>query len=154
MTNEKHFLETISQWGFDYGFLQIYREQLSLPTFPRVHSNSKEVSYLTWQNKYPNLKTNCHSKLKIFSWTKLLENLILIQKLISVAAALTLWKMLKANLKRFQFMVLRRNMSDSYVSNTDGKKSFSIIIYFYIYMFCWIVIAYLNQFFKFWTNWK
>ena len=28
-----------------------------------IHSNSKEVSYLPWQNTYPNLKTTCHIKL-------------------------------------------------------------------------------------------
>ena len=43
--------------------LQIYQELLSLMTFLRVHSNSKEVSYLPWQNTYPNLKTTCHIKL-------------------------------------------------------------------------------------------
>ena len=41
--------------------LQIYREQLSLTTFLRIHSNSKEVSYLPWQSKYPNLKSTCQS---------------------------------------------------------------------------------------------
>ena len=69
--------------------LQIYRELLSLATFLRVHSNSKEVSYLSWQNTYPNLKTTCHIKLKFFFWTKLLENLLLAKYLISVAAPLT-----------------------------------------------------------------
>ena len=49
--------------------LQIYRELLSLATFLRVHSNSKEVSYLSWQNTYPNLKTTCHIKLKFFLYT-------------------------------------------------------------------------------------
>ena len=68
--------------------LQIYRELLSLVTFLRVHSNSKEVSYLSWQNTYPNLKTTCHVKLKIFSWTKLLENLLYAKYLISVTAPL------------------------------------------------------------------
>ena len=57
--------------------LQIYRELLSLVTFLRVHSNSEEVSYLSWQSTYPNLKTTRHIKLKCFLWTKLLENLIL-----------------------------------------------------------------------------
>ena len=66
--------------------LQIYRELLSLTTFLRVHSNSKEVSYLSWQNTYHNLKTTCHIKLKYFLWTKLLENLLLAKYLISVAA--------------------------------------------------------------------
>ena len=68
--------------------LQIYRELLSLATFLRVHSNSKEVSYLSWQNTYPNLKTTCHIKLKFFLWTKLLENLLHAKYLISVAAPL------------------------------------------------------------------
>ena len=52
--------------------LQIYRELLSLATFLRVHSNSNEVSYLSWQNMYPNLKTTSHIKIKFFLWTKLL----------------------------------------------------------------------------------
>ena len=37
--------------------LQIYQKLLSLATFLRVHSILKEVSYLSWQNTYPNLKT-------------------------------------------------------------------------------------------------
>ena len=69
--------------------LQIYRELSNLPTFLRVHSNSKEVSYLSWQNIYPNLKTIGHIKLKFFWWIKLLENLLLAKYLISVAAPLT-----------------------------------------------------------------
>ena len=68
--------------------LQIYREILSLVTFLRVHSNSKEVSYLSWQNIYPNLKTTCHVKLKFLLWSKLLENLFLAKYLIFVAATL------------------------------------------------------------------
>ena len=66
--------------------LQIYRELLVLVTFLRVHSNSKEVSYLSWQNTHPNLKITCHIKLKFFLWIKLLENLLLGKYLISVAA--------------------------------------------------------------------
>ena len=52
--------------------LQIYRELLLLVTFLRVHSNSKEVSYLCWQidYRYPNLKATCHIKLKFFLWTE------------------------------------------------------------------------------------
>ena len=88
LTNEKHFPKTISQWEFDCAGLQIYRELLSLATFLRVHSNSKEVSYLSWQNTYPNLKTTYHIKLKFFLWTKLLENLLHAKYLISVAAPL------------------------------------------------------------------
>ena len=66
--------------------LQIYRELLVLVTFLRIRSNSKEVSYLSWQNTHPNLKITCHMKLKFFLWTKLLENLLLGKYLISVAA--------------------------------------------------------------------
>ena len=49
--------------------LQSYREYLSLATFRRVHSNSKEVSHQPWQNKYSDLKTTCHIKPKNFSKT-------------------------------------------------------------------------------------
>ena len=90
MTNEEYFPKTISQWEFAYKFtcLQIYRELLPLAIFLWVHSNSKEVSYFSWQNTYPNLKSTCHFKLRFFMWTKLLENLVLVKYLISVAAAL------------------------------------------------------------------
>ena len=67
---------------------KFYRELLSLATFLRVHSNWKEVSYLSWQNAYPNLKTTCHVKLKFVLWTKLLENSLIAKYLISVAAPL------------------------------------------------------------------
>ena len=74
---------------------EIYRELLPLATYLRVHSNSKEVSYLSWQNKYSNLKTTCHTKLKFFLWTKLLENLLIAKYLISVAVTLNnKWKKL------------------------------------------------------------
>ena len=69
--------------------LQIYRELLSLATFLRVYPNTKEVSYLSWQNAYPNLKTTCHIMLKCLLWTKLLENLLLAKYLISVTAPLS-----------------------------------------------------------------
>ena len=68
--------------------LQIYQELSSLVTFLRVHSNSKKVSYLFWNNTYPNSKTTCHIKPKFFLWTKLLENLLLAKYLISVTAPL------------------------------------------------------------------
>ena len=44
--------------------LQIYQELSNLQTLLRVDSNSKEVSNLSWQKTYPNLKTTCHIKLK------------------------------------------------------------------------------------------
>ena len=68
--------------------LQIYRELLLLTTFLRVHSNSEEVSYLFWQNMYPNLKIMCCIKLKFFLWSKLLENLLLAKYITSVAVPL------------------------------------------------------------------
>ena len=54
---------------------KICREVLSLATFLRIHSN---------------LKSTCHIKLKIFLWTKLLENLLHAEYLTSVAATLDL----------------------------------------------------------------
>ena len=48
-----------------------------LTTFRRFHSNSQEVSYLPWQNKYSNQKTVFHIKPIFFLWIKLLENLLL-----------------------------------------------------------------------------
>ena len=74
--------------GFLMACLQIYPELLSLTTFLRVQSNSKEVSYLSWQNTCPTSKTTCHAKLKFFLWTKLLENLLLAKYLISVTMPL------------------------------------------------------------------
>ena len=59
-----------------------------LATFFRFHSNSKEISYLLWQNKYPNLKATCHVKPKFFLWTQLPKNLLLAKYLSSVTAAL------------------------------------------------------------------
>ena len=51
--------------------LQIHRKLLSLATFLRVPD---KISYLSWQNTYPNLKNTCHIKLNFFLWTKILEN--------------------------------------------------------------------------------
>ena len=65
--------------------LEISQQLLSLATFFWVNSNSKEVSYRSWQNAYPNLETACHIKLKFFLWTKLVENLLLAKYLIPVA---------------------------------------------------------------------
>ena len=85
MTNEKHFPKTISQWEFDFGlFTNLPRIIVARDFSP----NSKEVSYLPWQNTYPNLKTSCHIKLKFFLWTKLLENLLLAKYLKFVDAPL------------------------------------------------------------------
>ena len=74
--------------------LQIYWELLSLATFFRVYSNSEEVSYLSCQNTYLNLKTTCHIKLKLFLWTRLPKEHTPC-KMSYVAAALTYWFVLK-----------------------------------------------------------
>ena len=61
LTNEKHFPQTINQWDIDYAlFTNLPRIIVVL----QVYSNSKEVSYLSWQSMYPNLKTTRHIKLK------------------------------------------------------------------------------------------
>ena len=87
MTNEKRFPKTISQWEFDYGlFTNLSRIIVACDFSPS--SNSEEVSYLSWQNTYPNLKTTSHIKLKFFLWTKLLENLLLAKYLICIAVTL------------------------------------------------------------------
>ena len=68
--------------------VQIYRGFLSFATFLRVYSNSKEVSYLSWQIAYPNLKATCHIKLKRLLRTKFMENLLLAKYRISIAGPL------------------------------------------------------------------
>ena len=65
----------------------------------RHFSPQKEVSYLTWQNTYPTLKTTCQIKLKCL-WTKLLENVLLAKYLISVAGPLIFKKLCKHRLSR------------------------------------------------------
>ena len=61
---------------------QIYR------LFLRVDWNSKEVSYLSWQNTYPNLKTTWHVTLKFFLSIYFLKNFLLAKYLISVTVLL------------------------------------------------------------------
>ena len=46
---KKIFQELWANNGLVMACLQNYREQLSLATFRRFHSNSKEASYLPWQ---------------------------------------------------------------------------------------------------------
>ena len=74
--------------SFIMACLQIFQGLLSLATFFRVHSNSEQVSYLSWQNTYPNLETTRYIKLKFFLWTELLENILFARYLVSVAAPL------------------------------------------------------------------
>ena len=85
------FRKLLTNESLTMASLQIYRKLLSLATFLRVHSNSEEASYLSWQNTYPNLETTCHIKLKFFLWTKLLADLLLSKYIISVAVPLMLF---------------------------------------------------------------
>ena len=96
MTNKKHFPKNISQWEFDFGLFT------NLPIIIVARDFSPSFSLFLWLflTKYvSNLKTTCHVKLKIFSWTKLLEwtclllaskelNSLLAKYLISVTAPL------------------------------------------------------------------
>ena len=50
-------MKNISRNSLIMACLQIYRELLLPEIFLRVYSNSKEVSYFSWQSRYPNLKT-------------------------------------------------------------------------------------------------
>ena len=93
--------------------LQIYWELLSLTTFLRVHSNSEEVSYLSWRNTYPNLNTTWHIKLKFFLRTKLLEKLLLAKYLVSVAANLSAFKVRVLFSVKFNFCPLVRIFSNT-----------------------------------------
>ena len=77
MINNEHFPEIISQLEFDYG---LYIK------LPKVHSKSKETSYIPWQSKYSNLKTTCHINPGFFLWTNFLGNLLLAKYFTSVAA--------------------------------------------------------------------
>ena len=91
MTNEKHFLKTISQWEFDYDLFTNLLRIIVICDFSPSSFNLRR-GILTLLTKYVselgNYLYHCHIKLKIFFWTKLLENLILAKYLITVAATL------------------------------------------------------------------
>ena len=139
MTNEKHFLNALANESSNMACLQIYRILSSLATFLSVHSNLEEVSYLSWQNKYPNLKTTCRIKLKFFLWTKLLENPLLTKYLISVAAPLTLKRL--------------RGPTSGFSKNVFSEKrwspgffvTFNIIIISHIFPENFMVVPYVVQ---------
>ena len=94
-----------------------------LATFRGVHSNLKKLSYLPWQNKYTYLKTFCHTKPNIFLWTKLLENLLFAEYLISVASTLNLLNVSSEVCWRFLFRRL-------------------ILKYFIQSLFWWLIMRY------------
>ena len=81
MINEKNFPKIIHQQEFLFTKLQ------RTIVVCDIHSNSKELSYLHRQNKYFKLNNTCHIKSKLFLWAKLLQDLLLVKRLISVTAA-------------------------------------------------------------------
>ena len=74
--------------------------------------------FIQTQERYPNLKATCHMKLKCFLWTKLLENLLLAQYLMSVAAPLTACN--------FVFCIWMFHLSQSKTSKNLTKIATSI----------------------------
>ena len=118
-------------------YLQIYRELLSLVTFLRAHSNSEEVSYLSWQNTYSNLKTTCYIKPKFFLLTKLLENLFLAKYLISVARTITIFvESLNTPLKfMFKYLSSRKQRTKirKPISTTNRSLQYHSILYYVDY---------------------
>ena len=89
MTNEKHFPKNISQWEFDFGLFT------NLPIIIVARDFSPSFSLFLWLflTKYvSNLKTTCHVKLKIFSWTKLLENLLLFIRFTGKLFSVSFWE--------------------------------------------------------------
>ena len=91
LTNDKHFLKTVSQWQFDYGLFTKLPRILAACNFSPNSSNY-------FRNKQSNLKTTWHTKPKIFLCTKLLENVLLEKYLKSVIVALNLWWLRLKNL--------------------------------------------------------
>ena len=85
MINEKYFPKSIIQKELTNGLFINLSKITSLATFARVYSNSKEVSYLPWRRKYPNLKTTFHLQPKFFLWVKFLKNLLLAKYLTTVS---------------------------------------------------------------------
>ena len=67
-------------------YLQNYWEWFPLVNFNGVHSISKEVPYLPWQNKYSTLKSACHVKPNGILSIKLPENQLFVKYLIFVYA--------------------------------------------------------------------
>ena len=89
VTNEKHLSKTISQWKFDYGLFTISSRIIAACDFAPSSFKLKSRILPLLTNTYPNLKSTCHTKLKFFLWTKLLDNLLFAKYLTSIAAHLT-----------------------------------------------------------------
>ena len=81
LSNEKYFPKTISQWEFD--------DDLIINLRRIIIDGAFSVSSLKLRRgTRPPLKTTCHIKLKLFLWTKLVQNLLLAKYLIFVGATL------------------------------------------------------------------
>ena len=129
--------------------LQIYQELLLLATFLWVHSNSEEVSYLSWQNTYPNLKTTCHIKLKFFLGNKLPKNLLLAKYLISVGATL------KAKVCFWfcdQLLSIPSSVSDIFFSISNFRKNLEIEFTINLNKYFWIMINSFRVTLLFWLK--
>ena len=92
LTTEERFQKTNSQWKLDYGFFTALPGVIVARDFCRVHSISKEASYLPLDNKYYVLKTTCRIKLKFFLWTKLLKKWLPLKYIRSVATTLKVFQ--------------------------------------------------------------
>ena len=98
---------------------------------PSSFKLKKEASYLPWQNKYPNLKTTCHVKLKFSLRAKLPENLILAKYLISITAGLI-----------FDWMLWRRSKGADIIKRFTF--SFRCCLYLYCLISCKIFLTWPN----------
>ena len=91
MTNERHFPKTLYKWEFDYGlFTNLPRTIVPHDFSPSSFKLKRGIlplltKYVSLKN---NLKITCHTKLKFFLWTKLLENFLLAKYFISATAPL------------------------------------------------------------------
>ena len=107
---------------------------------------TQEVSYLSWPNMYPNMKTTCHIKLKFFMWTKLLENLLLAKYLISVTAPLREKKVKYFTMKIIAaFLILHEDIGKRLLqSNLRKRVGFGqkILLCFIFFLFFFLLLLF------------
>ena len=109
---------------------------------------TQEVSYLSWPNMYPNMKTTFHIKLKFFMWTKLLENLLLAKYLISVTAPLRQKKVKYFTMKIIAaFLIPHEDIGKRLLQSNLRKrvgfcqKIFLCFIFFFFFSVAFILLA-------------
>ena len=109
---------------------------------------TQEVSYLSWPNMYPNMKTTCHIKLKFFMWTKLLENLLLAKYLISVTAPLREKKVKYFTMKIIAaFLILHEDIGKRLLqSNLRKRVGFGLKILLCFIFFFFFSVAFIFLF--------